>query len=136
MHRSLAIVAALTAVAGCAPTGETGPGQGMGPSDRGGRQCFDPSRIVNFAAGDVQRLYVRTMNGEVFRINSASCVDTGLTPSLSITPTDGIGSRLCEGDGVEIAVPNPSFGPGRCRAQVDRVLTQAEVAALPGRERP
>lgn len=141
MRRSMAptlslISLALMGMAGCAPMEGAAPGSRVAASDGGARQCFDPSRIVNFSTGEAQQLYVRTLGGEVFRINSASCLNTGLITTVSITPVGGMGSRVCAGESVEVATPNPSFGPGRCSARVDRALTEAEVEALPSRYRP
>lgn len=137
MHRSLAIVLAAAAVAGCAPTEGASPNARIATADGGPRQCFEPRRVTNFRRGETdQQVYVRVLGGGVFELASAGCFDLGSTNGLSITPSIGISDRLCVGDGAQISVLNPTIAQGPCSARVVRSLTQTEVEALPGIQRP
>lgn len=134
MRRSLALVIAAAGVAGCAPTGATVPTADT--AGGGARQCFQPSRIQNFTRGGTDQIYVRVLGGGVFGLQSGGCPDFGVTTSLSITPANGIGDRLCAGDNARIVLPSGSFGPDRCIARVGNSLTPAQIEALPARQRP
>ena len=136
MSRILALVLVGAAVAGCAPTDGTAPGAQIGTAAGGARQCFQPDRIINFTKGDTEQIYVRVLGGGVFAIRSGGCPDVGNANALVITSATSIGSQVCVGDGARIAVPRTSFGPDQCLARVERSLTEAEVEALPSRQRP
>lgn len=136
MRRSLAIILAAAGVAACAPAAETAPGPQASASSPYARPCFQPARITNFARGETQRVYVKVLGGGVFELGSAGCPDFGTGPALLIAPATGIGNSLCVGDSARVAAPNGSFGPHPCLARVERSLTDAEVEALPSRQRP
>lgn len=136
MRPTLAFLFAAAGVASCAPTEGAGPGAQIVPGGGGARQCFQASRIQNYARGGTDRIYVRVLGGGVFGLQSGGCADFGVTPSLSITPASGIGDRLCAGDSARIVLPSASFGPGQCLARVGNALTPAEIEALPSSQRP
>ena len=108
--------------------------------DAGGaeRACFIPDSVRNFrSAGDAQ-VYVRAGRGQVYELNSGFCRGLSSARSLALTAGPG-GGRACVGDSVEIAVSGPGLqgeNDTRCRARVERRLTEAEVAALEPRLRP
>lgn len=136
MRRSIALLLAAAGLAACAPAAGSAPDSALATSRSGPGQCFDPARIVNYARGESGVIYVRAQNGDVFGISGAGCPDIGAGISISITPTIGIGSRLCVGDDAHVVTPAAGFGPARCRARVQSALTEAEIEALPSRQRP
>ena len=137
MRRSIAALIALSAVAACAPTEGRTPEGRFATSADGPRQCFEPRRVTNFRRGETdQQVYVRVLGGGVFEIASGGCFDLGSTNGLAITPSIGISDRLCVGDGANITVLNSTAPQGPCLARVVRSLSEAEIEALPGRQRP
>lgn len=129
-------VLSTAAVAGsCAPTPAGG---GMTRPDRGPRACFVTGQVQNFRAGDDQKLYLRAGRAGVFELETVGwCRDLDWAHALVITPEFSGGSRLCTDDRAVIAYGGGGAMPnGPCRARVTRRLTDAEVAALPGRARP
>ena len=134
-----AAVAALTAFAGaCAPTSDAaleGDSAGVRPE----RQCFSSEQVRNFRSGGAGRLYVRVMRDQVFELNSSGgCTDLDFAQRLAITPDVGAlaGGRLCTGDWARITLPASSAPVRTCRARVERVLSEEQVAALPSAHRP
>ena len=136
MRRSIPLLLVLSGVAACAPTGSTSPGAWLQAASEEPARCFQQDRIINFKAGETQQVYVRIFGGDVFAIRGGGCPDLGSTNAFSITPATSVGSRICVGDSVRIAVPNTRFGPDQCLARVERSLSPAEVEALPGIQRP
>lgn len=130
-----AFSAAVLAVSGCAPTA----GEGGTTETASSRQCFFADEVRNFRGGETQSIYVRDLRNQVFELRGAGfCRDLDYALALSIRPQTGGINRLCTGDWAEVAVAGggatPSMGP--CRVQVTRALTEAEVEALPSRQRP
>ncbi|MBX9575622.1 MAG: hypothetical protein K2X07_08290 [Caulobacteraceae bacterium] len=137
MNRSLTLAAALVMSAGCAqPPGGTGL---AATSNRPERACFNVDQVRNFRQGGVGQVYVRAAGGDVFQLDSAGgCPDLAFAQRLAILP-DGAGlagGRACTTDAVRIVVPGSTTSTDVCRARVTRRLTEAEVTALPSRERP
>ena len=132
-------LAALTVLAtACAPTSDTAmPGDSA--AARPERQCFSAEQVRNFRAGSTGQLYIRVMRDDVYELNSSGgCVDLDFAQRLAITPDVGgfAGGRICTGDWARITLPASSAPVRTCRARVSRVLTEEEVAALPGAHRP
>lgn len=136
MRRSIALLFAVAGLTACAPSTTSAPDGAASPSASGPRQCFDPARITNFTRGEPGTLYVRALNGDVYRVNGPGCADLGAGVTISIAPAVGIGSQLCVGEDAQILTPAASFGPSRCRARIQAALTDVEVQALPSRHRP
>lgn len=136
MRRSIALSLAAVALAGCAQTDGATPDRRFATTPGGAIQCFQPNRVINFRRGDSQQVYLRVMGGGVFEVSSAGCLDLGSTNAMAISPTIGIGDRLCVGDSARITVLNPSTAMGPCAARVMRSLSEAEIEALPGAQRP
>ena len=132
-----AVAVAAAALASCAPMSDMGGAGGDGA--RPMTQCFSGEQVRNFRAGGVGQLYIRVMRDQVFELNSSGgCTDLDFTPRLAITPDVGslAGGRICTGDWARITLPASSAPPQTCRARVARVLTEAEIAALPDAHRP
>ena len=137
MRRSIAVLIVLSAVAACAPTEFSAPESRIATADNGPRQCFEPRRVTNFRRGETdQQVYVRVLGGGVFEIASAGCFDLGSTNGLALTPTIGISDRLCVGDGARITLLNSTASQSPCLARVVRSLSEPEIEALPGTQRP
>ena len=132
-----AVAAAAALAASCAPTTDTGA-----PGADGARpvtQCFSSEQVRNFRAGGTGQLYIRVMRDQVFELNSSGgCTDLDFAQRLAITPDVGglAGGRLCTGDWARITLPASSAPVRSCRARVSRVLSEAEIAALPSAHRP
>lgn len=138
MRRSIFLLLALSGLAACAPTdgAERSP-PGFATSAGGPVQCFQPDRVINFTRGaNPQQVNLRVLGGAVFQVSSAGCLDLGSTNAMAISPTIGIGDRLCVGDSARITVLNPSISQSPCAARVERSLTAAEIEALPANHRP
>lgn len=132
MRHLLLIAAAATAVVGCAPT--AGPDGVVGASSA--RQCFRPDMVRNFRSSDFQTIYIRSHNEGVFELKASGfCRELDFAQTLAISSSMG-GSRLCAGDWADIRVAALGSDTQRCRALVTRRLTEAEVEALPSRDRP
>lgn len=100
--------------------------------------CFVPSAVNNFRSNGDAQVYVRVGRGQVYELNSGFCRGLSSARSLALSAGPG-GGRACVGDSVEIAVSGPGLqgeNDSRCRARVERRLTDEEVAALPSRLRP
>jgi len=134
-YPAFAMAAALTA--SCAPTTDTtAPADG---SVRSVTPCFNAEQVRNFRAGDGGQLYLRVMRDQVFELNtSGGCTDLDFAQRLAITPAGAglAGGRICTGDWAQITLPGSAAALGTCRARVNRVLSEEEVAALPSAHRP
>ena len=136
---SAAAVAALTAFAGaCAPTSDAAM-EGDSAGARPERQCFSPEQVRNFRQGGPGQLYIRVTRNDVYELNSSGgCTDLDFAQRVAIT-ADGAGlagGRICTGDWARITLPGSTAPVSTCRARVDRVLSEEQVAALPSAHRP
>lgn len=126
----LLIAAGATALSACAPPAGT---EGAKPSTRG-QQCFYTDQVDNFR-GNNQTLYIRARNKDVFELQTLGyCADIDFAFSIGFVP-DGF-NRLCTGDFSRIVVSGGATPYAPCRVQVVKKLTEAEVMALPARDRP
>ncbi len=135
---SAALSLLATLAVACAPTPDMGA-DGDRAAARPERQCFSPEQVRNFRQGRPGQLYVRVMRSDVYELNSSGgCTDLDLAQRLAIT-ADGAGlagGRLCTGDWARITLPGSTSPIRTCRARVERVLTDEEIAALPDAHRP
>lgn len=119
---------AILGLTGCAPKA-TGAGLA---SPNTPRTCFQADQVQNFRTDGTQTLYVRAIDRQVYELNASGfCRGLDAATGIAIRAQAGSGSRLCTGDWALIGA-----GPEPCRARVARVLTAAEVEALPSRYRP
>ncbi len=124
----IAAVAGATGLAACAP---------MPPSDNAqtssrGTPCFYTDEVDNFRGND-QSIYVRTRR-DVFELQTLGlCSDVDFAFAIAFVPSTGL-DRLCVGDTSRLLAGVPPREP--CRIRVAKRLTQAEVMALPSRDRP
>lgn len=120
---------ALGATAACAPTTPGMAGTG------GERQCFFVNEVRSFASSDDRVVYVDTGSNEVFELQTFGCSNVDWSTSIGIRTTSG-GSSICSGLDAELIVPDLPGGRSTCPVTSVRRLTDAEVAALPDRDRP
>lgn len=102
------------------------------------RRCFAEQQIRNFRSSHPGTLYLKVWgsNSGTYQLaTSGGCLDLDSAQQVAVTP--GVGSgRLCTGDWATVAAPGSSGSPQVCRALIEKRLTDAEIAALPGRDRP
>lgn len=130
MFPLLLVAAGATALSACAPMTGSKPAQ----TASSGRQCFFTEEVDNFR-GDNQTLHIRTRNKDVYELQSLGyCADIDFAFSIAFVP-GGLRS-LCTGDFSRIVVSGGPAPRNQCRVQVVKKLTEAEVMALPARDRP
>lgn len=139
MRAVLSVLAVLPlALAACAP-GPMTQADGAARSSAL-RPCFYADQIRNFREGGPGRVFVRDNRDQVFEIETyGGCFDVGSTNRFAlVTDLPGaVSSRACVDDTVRIVVPEgAAVRPDVCRARITRALSEAEVAALPERQRP
>ncbi|HEX8469846.1 MAG TPA: DUF6491 family protein [Brevundimonas sp.] len=102
------------------------------------RRCFSEQQIRNFRSSHEGTLYLKVWgsNSGTYQLaTSGGCLDLTTAQQVAVTP--GLGSgRLCTGDWATVATQGFSGSPQVCRALIQKRLTDAEIAALPGRDRP
>lgn len=131
MFPLLVVAAGATALSACAPMTGAEPTR----TSSMGQQCFYANQVDNFR-GDNQTLYVRARNKDVFELQTfGGCSDIDFAFGIAFLPNSGI-NRLCTGDLSRIIVAGGMEPRAQCRVQVVKKLTEAEVAALPARNRP
>ncbi|KQY89844.1 DUF6491 family protein [Brevundimonas sp. Root1423] len=136
-----AVVSAL-ALAACAPTdtgGQTEPVTGRaysGPAQP--RQCFSVQQVSNYTRGNSDQVFLRVGRSDVYELSATGgCPDIDFAQQMALIPDAGMaGSRICTNDWARVVVPGSSSRVTTCRVRVSRQLTEAEVAALPSRQRP
>ncbi|WEK58243.1 MAG: DUF6491 family protein [Candidatus Brevundimonas phytovorans] len=126
----LLLLAGAVALSACAPMSAQ---DGAQPPARS--QCFYTDQVDNFR-GDNQTLYIRTRNKDVFELQTLGyCADIDFAFGIGFVPDASL-SRLCTGDFSRILVSGGPTPRQPCRVQVVKKLTEAEVTALPARDRP
>lgn len=128
MRTPIALAVLALSASACAPTaGMDGP--------REPRQCFFVNEVQSFASSDDRKVYVRTGRNEVFELTTFSCNNVDWSTSIGIAARGG-GSSVCSGFDAELIVPDIGAGQRTCPVTAVRRLTEAEIAALPPRDRP
>ena len=138
MRAAFTISAAALVLAACAPTSG---GETPGMADSGvssARQCFSVSQVNNYTRGRMDQLFLRVGRSAVYELNAAGgCPDLDFAQQVALVPDGGMaGSRLCTDDWARVVVPGSTSAASVCRVRISRQLTEAEVAALPPRQRP
>lgn len=124
------LLATAVVASGCAPAprSDAPPTAPMTGEDR---VCFRPSEIRNFRSETSQTVYVRTSASDVFQVQaSGGCRGLETANAIAMRPQTGAG-RICTGDWATLSLPAET-----CRVQVVKRLSEADLAALPGRLRP
>lgn len=122
-------ILALGAGTACAPT-TPGMAQTGAP-----RECFFTSEVRSFASSDDRHVYVRTGRNEVFELSTMGCSNADWSHQIGIVPRGG-GTSVCSSMDAELIVPDLPGGRTTCPVTGVRRLTDAEVTALPERDRP
>ena len=139
MRAAFTISAAALVLAACAPTGGPGATPGMaGSGASSARQCFSVSQVNNYTRGGQDQVYLRVGRNAVYELNAAGgCPDLDFAQQVALIPDGGMaGSRLCTDDWARVVVPGSTSAATVCRVRISRQLTEAQVAALPPRDRP
>ena len=126
------LAAGATALSACAPM----TGAESTRTSSMGQQCFYADQVDNFR-GNNQTLYVRARNNDVFELKLLGyCADIDFAFGIAFLPGAGL-DRLCTGDSSRILVSGSGSPPrAPCRVQVVKKLGEAEITALPARDRP
>lgn len=127
----IAVLALGAATTACAPTTP-----GMAGTTGEARECFFVSQVRSFASSDDRRVYVETGSNEVFELQTFGCSNVDWSNSIGIRTTTGGGSSVCSGLDAELIVPDLPGGRTTCPVTGVRRLSDAELAALPERDRP
>lgn len=139
MRAAFTISAAALVLAACAPMGGPGETRGMaGSGVSNARQCFSVSQVNNYTRGRQDQLFLRVGRSAVYELNAAGgCPDLDFAQQVALIPDGGMaGSRLCTDDWARVVVPGSTSAATVCRVRISRQLTEAQVAALPPRDRP
>lgn len=126
--RTPPILAAL-ALGACAPTA---PGMAQTGAPR---ECFFVHEVQSFASSNDRFVYVRTGRDEVFELTTLGCSNTDWSHQIGIAARGG-GSSVCTSMDAELIVPGLPGGRTTCPVTGVRRLSEAELAALPERDRP
>jgi hypothetical protein len=136
--RQLLVLTSLAALAACAPP--PGPPAGSGAeayaAARPPRQCFFASNVNSYRAADDERaVYLRVGVNEIWKMEFAgSCPGVDWSRGRIGLAQRG-GSSICGGFDADVLVDDAGF-QRRCIVRNVRLLSEAEVAALPEKERP
>lgn len=127
----LVAAAGIVALTGCAPTASSERAASVAPE----RQCFFQNQIQSFRVRD-QDMFIRGPGKAVFQLETVGyCRDLDTAMAVAFLPHGGL-NRLCTGDWTQV-VPSGATPPATlCRARIVKRLSDAEVAALPERDRP
>ena len=126
----LGVSALLTASAGLSASAQA-PDRPKHPKT----ECFDKDFVTGFSSPNEDTVYVRVSSKEIWRLDLfTSCPDVDWRQSVGIK-THGT-SFVCSGLDIELIVPNHGMGPNRCMVRSIHKMTQAEIDALPKRDRP
>lgn len=142
MRRSLSLLFASLLVSAGLVSACAGPGAHASGADAQAkatapvRACFHASRVRNFTTPRHDTLYVRSMEDRVFELTSlGACPDLDGAIQLGVNPDAAAAISLCPGDFARVTL-GQAAAPQVCRMRVNRVLSEAEVEALPRRDRP
>lgn len=126
------LLAAAAATAGCAPMGGADKTAAATP-----RQCIFQTDIRNFRVSeDGRNVYVSGLNKTVYRLETMGvCPDLENALAIGFKPEGGF-SSLCVGDWTRLVPASGTVNHMPCSVRMTGALTEAEVAALPARDRP
>ncbi|MEN5147524.1 DUF6491 family protein [Brevundimonas diminuta] len=128
-----AVLGAL-AVTACAPVqGADGTGA---TAQAAPRKCLYQNDVRSFRVSqDARNVYVRGLDKTVYRLSvMGSCPELDTAMAIGFAPMGGMNS-LCTGDYTRLVAGGAPTGMP-CNVRLTGALTEAEVAALPERDRP
>ena len=129
----LIATAGLVALAGCAPTASSPEAS----TSTAARQCLFQNDVQSFRVrSSDQTVFVRGIGKAVFELQvSGACRDMDHAMGMAFWPQGGL-DRLCTGDSTQIVFSGGTPPATPCHARIVKKLSEAEVAALPDRDRP
>ena len=132
----LLLAAGAAALSACAPTTRSDGASGDQTAPQTQRQCFYTDQVRNFRV-KTPSLYLHTDNNKVFQLEAlGACTDLDSSAmGIAFLPATRL-NRLCSGDWSDLSVAGGPSPQSPCRVRVVKQLTEAEVAALPERDRP
>lgn len=106
------------------------------PKPKTSSACFHGSSADGFSAANDRTVYVRAGVRDVYELKLfAPCFDVNWAQHIALRSRSS--DFICEGTNVDYEVISPSpLGRQRCQVTSVRKLTEAEVAALPKKDRP
>lgn len=130
----LTLASGLVALAGCAPPPSD---SATVPTSTAERQCLFQNDVESFRVrSSDQTVFVRGIGKAVFELQvSGACRDMDHAMGMAFWPQRGL-DRLCTGDTTQIMFSGGTPRATPCRARIVKKLSEAEVAALPERDRP
>ena len=123
----------------------TGLGSAAAPDDQDGwvdnnstatRACFQARRLDGFAAGEPNMVNLRA-GKDVYQARFQSlCWTLEDATRISVQSRNGATDFICSGADAELVTYSPLSPPQHCVIKELRKLSLADVAALPGDQRP
>jgi hypothetical protein len=106
------------------------------PKPKTGGACFYGSNADGFSAANDRTVYVRAGIRDVYELKLfAPCIDVDWAQHIALRSRSG--DFICEGNNVDVEVITPSpIGHQRCQVTSVHKLTEADVAAMPKKDRP
>ena len=118
-------------VAACAS-----PGDPAVTASANAGQCFFANQIDNFRTDDDGSTYIRSRQGDVFRLVSpAGCTSPAIARSIAVEPYVSNSQRICAGEQARLRIATSSQ-PVTCIASVEGPIMDSAVSGLPNRSRP
>ena len=129
MKNKAVLLAVMAASGACAPIDQP---MTTGQSSAA-EACFTGDQVENFRVADSSTLYVRSRQGNVYRLDApSSCFGPGTT-TIGVTPYVSVNPRICVGDQARVQVGTSSAVPLTCIARVSGPVTDSSVSGLPSR---
>jgi len=129
--------ALVLAAAAAGPQAFAGQPAGAGHAGPASKACFRPNQAIRYATPDEQRVYLRTITGDVFEFQLAGrCPNIRAAGQIGFVAPMAVSERICEGQSVQVVVPTTLGTPLNCQAARLRRLTPDEARALPDPARP
>jgi hypothetical protein len=101
------------------------------------RACFQARRLEGFAKGEPNTVNLRTGVNEVYQVRFQNeCWTLQDATQLAVQSRNGATDFICAGSDAEIVTKSPISPPQHCVVKEMRKLSVAEIAALPGNQRP
>lgn len=129
-----ALPAALALAVAAGGFASAAPEPAPAPEAKAPRACFYVNNVSNYASDDDETVFVRVGVKDVYRLDlMGHCHDVGSALKLGLETRGS--SFVCDALDVTV-VAGSSIGPQRCPVTKVTKLTEAEVAALPKKQRP
>jgi hypothetical protein len=105
------------------------------PKAQSPRQCFYSSNMSSFKDAGDQAVYIRVGNKDLYRLDLfGTCHDLRWAQTLGVESRGS--SWICSGISDAVLIVPSTLGPERCPVTGVTKLTDAEIEALPRKDRP